>query len=98
MKSKQQGCKEDSYEIYIGRRAEKDLENIEKQYKQLVDKKLNSLAQNPRIDGVEKVKTTKDSYKTRAGKYRIIFLIDDSERKIVISRIKLRNECTYKIY
>lgn len=40
--------------------------------------------------------TDKEGYRIRVGDYRILYTIDDDNRIVVVYRIKIRSEKTYK--
>jgi mRNA interferase RelE/StbE len=52
---------------------------------------LISLKENPRPLGVKKLKG-QEGYRIRLGNYRILYLVDDRERKIEIFSIAHRKE------
>lgn len=84
-----------SYKIIIERKAEKDAGKIPFNIRATIDKAILDLTQNPRPRGCKKL-TEKEGYRIRVGDYRILYIIDDKDKIIVIYRIKIRSKTTYK--
>lgn len=82
------------YEILYEPHAERDLDKVPANDFRRLDAKICALAENPRPVGVEKLTVT--TYRIRSGDWRVIYLIDDGAKRIVISRIRRRNERTYR--
>ena len=86
--------KDADYDVQIDRAAEKDLDRLPKQAFEAVDRKILQLGTTPRPNGAIKLKN--DIYRVRVGDYRIIYVIIDPEKRVIISRVKARNERTYR--
>jgi len=56
--------------------------------------KIKELPDNPRPAGNEKI--GEDEYRVRTGRWRIIYLVNDKARRVMISRVRIKNERTYK--
>ena len=65
----------------------KDLRKIDARNRRLIVKKIQSLAANPRPEGVSKLKATDSLHRVRVGDYRIIYEIIDN--KLIITIIKI---------
>ncbi len=76
------------YQIIIERKAEKEANRIPAKYRTAIDKEISALAFNPRPSNSKKL-TDKEGY-------RILYTIDDKGKTVVIYRIKIKNEATYK--
>lgn len=50
------------------------------------------LQQNPRPSGVVKLKGDHQLYRVRIGDYRIVYIIDDNDKLIKITRIRHRQD------
>ena len=61
-------------------------------FQKRIGKKIDSLAENPRPPGVEKLSGREDSYRVRVGDYRIIYRIHDKVLLIVIVEVGHRRE------
>lgn len=84
-----------TYKIVIERKAEKEAEKIPQKLRNPIDKAILSLAEDPRPHGCKKL-TEKEGYRIRVGVYRILYSIDDKAKVVVIYRIKIRGESTYR--
>ena len=80
-----------SYQIFILRRAQKELAKIVgKDYEQIKEV-IFALANNPRPSGCRKL-IGRDGWRIRVGKYRIVYEIDDKEKTITILHIGHRKD------
>ncbi|MGB3617828.1 MAG: type II toxin-antitoxin system RelE/ParE family toxin [Catalinimonas sp.] len=80
------------YQIVIRRRVSKEIDRLPQKARQLVARKLNALAENPRRPGVIKLQGEKDRYRIRAGDYRIVYEIEDDILKVLVVRIRNRKD------
>ena len=79
------------YRIKISKDAERFLRRTTGDDRKRIEKRISSLADNPRCEGVEKLVETKiPKYRIRQGSYRIIFSIHDDILIIEIIDIKHR--------
>ena len=59
--------------------------------------RIRTLADEARPHGSEKLTGEKDSYRIRVGDWRVIYLVLDGDPgRVLVSRIKRRNERTYR--
>ncbi|MCK5707062.1 MAG: type II toxin-antitoxin system RelE/ParE family toxin [Candidatus Aureabacteria bacterium] len=79
------------YNISIKKSAVKELENIPKKHLQKIVKKIQSLSNNPRPQGSQKL-SHKEQYRMRQGDYRIVYSVQDKEQSIVIVKVGHRKE------
>ncbi|NIP22751.1 MAG: type II toxin-antitoxin system mRNA interferase toxin, RelE/StbE family [Phycisphaerae bacterium] len=79
------------YRITIKKSAAKELEAIPKKDLPRIIKRIQTLAQNPRPDGSQKL-SGKEQYRVRQGDYRIVYSIEDKDRIIDIFKIGHRRE------
>ncbi len=80
------------YSISLKSSAAKELKNLPSELQRRIAKAISKLIKDPRYTGVVKLKGNDNLYRCRAGEYRIIYNIDDSEQKIVITRIRHRRD------
>jgi mRNA interferase RelE/StbE len=83
-----------NYEILYERRARRDLDRLPSADFDRIDPRIWALGENPRPHGVEKLDENK--FRIRVGPWRVIYLIDDKARRVIISRVKRRKEDTYR--
>ena len=69
------------YKIFFKRSAVKDFDPIPKKDLQRIIKRIDSLKEDPRPPGCEKL-TGQERYRIRQGNYRIIYSIQDQELTI----------------
>ena len=84
-----------SYKIIIERKVGKEADKIPVHIRSAIDKAILDLAQIPRPRGCKRL-TEKEGYRIRIGDYRILYMIDDKARVVVIYRIKIKSKVTYK--
>jgi mRNA interferase RelE/StbE len=83
-----------SYKVLFERRAQRDLDRLPSADFERIDPRIAALGENPRPHGVEKLDENK--FRIRVGPWRVIYLIDDKSRRVIISRVKRRSEDTYR--
>jgi mRNA interferase RelE/StbE len=79
------------YRITIKKSAAKELEALPKKDLQRIIKRIQTLAQNPRPDGSQKL-SGKEQYRIRQGDYRIVYSIKDKDSLVDIFKIGHRRE------
>ncbi|MGK7894054.1 MAG: type II toxin-antitoxin system RelE/ParE family toxin, partial [Xenococcus sp. (in: cyanobacteria)] len=72
--------------------AAKELRKLSLEVQQRIASVIEKLIDNPRFSGVVKLKGDDNLYRFRVGEYRVIYEIDDSDKKIVITRIRHRRD------
>ncbi|MBI2514769.1 type II toxin-antitoxin system RelE/ParE family toxin [Candidatus Wolfebacteria bacterium] len=80
------------YEIFIERRAEKEFIRLPQETQNRIKLSILNLKNNPRPAQVRKISGSKNYYRLRVGDYRIVYEVDDSQKKINIFRIRHRKE------
>jgi Cytotoxic translational repressor of toxin-antitoxin stability system len=81
------------YFIRFKRSAEKELEKLPKAAILKISKVIDSLAENPRLNGAKKLEGQKESlWRIRSGDYRIIYLIEDVVKIVEIRKIGHRKD------
>ncbi len=79
------------YKIFIKRSAGKELKKIQDQDQERIVKRIQSLADNPRPDGVKKL-SGEEKYRVRQGDYRILYKIEEEIITVTIVRIANRKD------
>jgi len=85
------------FEIEIHPDARDDLASLPKKIQRQVDKKLLSLAQNPRPTQARRLQGNKDLWRIRSGDYRIIYEIRDHIMVVLVVRIGDRKDVYRKL-
>jgi mRNA interferase RelE/StbE len=57
---------------------------------------VRSLAEEPRPQGVRKIKGADNAYRIRVGGYRVVYDIYDSDKLVLLLQINRRSETTYR--
>jgi mRNA interferase RelE/StbE len=79
------------YKIFFKRSAVKDLVPLPKKDLQRIIKRIDSLKEDPRPPGCEKL-TGQERYRIRQGNYRIIYSIQDQELTIWVVKVGHRRD------
>jgi mRNA interferase RelE/StbE len=80
-----------SYSINIKKRAAKSLANLSERDYQRIRDKIRELGENPRPLGCLKL-TGREGWRIRIGIYRVIYEIDDRNKKVTILDIGHRRD------
>ncbi len=81
-----------AYEVELTPAAQRQWKSFDKPTQRRILERVTSLADNPRPNGVEKLKGEENLYRIRSGNYRIIYTIDDKNVLVLIVRIGDRKE------
>jgi mRNA interferase RelE/StbE len=79
------------YKVELRRRVRQSLDKLPEKDRQVVITALESLEQEPRPRGVEKITAT-ELWRIRKGDYRVIYYINDQEQIITVVRIGHRRD------
>ncbi len=85
-----------AYKIYFKKSVLKDLKNIPNKDLKRIMKRIESLSENPRPRGHEKL-SDPDLYRIRQGNYRIIYSIKDNILTVWVIKIGHRRDIYRKI-
>lgn len=80
------------YKIFIERNTEKKFLKIPKEIRKKIILVISKLKDSPRPLNARKITNSENYYRVRVGDYRVIYEINDKERKIIIFRIRHRRE------
>ncbi len=80
-----------NYEVFIGRRRQKELEKIPRPFYDKIKEAILNLEINPRPAGVKKL-TDRSAWRIRIGNYRVVYEIDDQSKIIIVIEIGHRKE------
>ncbi|MBE9013051.1 type II toxin-antitoxin system RelE/ParE family toxin [Pseudanabaenaceae cyanobacterium LEGE 13415] len=81
-----------TYAIVTPKVVQKQLDALPDEIYQRIFKKLEKLTEDPRPDGVTKLKGLEDEYRIRIGDYRVRYKINDSELLILLVQCKHRKD------
>jgi mRNA interferase RelE/StbE len=86
-----------SYVVLVGTRATKDLDDLPTSVQRRVRALIDGLATEPRPRGAQALAGLADSYRLRAGDYRVVYAVDDAERQVVIARVGHRRDMSQRL-
>lgn len=78
------------YEVFILRRAQKQLASLPREYFRIRDA-VALLASNPRPTGCKKL-TGRDGWRLRSGDYRVVYEIDDAQKRVTVLDVGHRKD------
>ncbi|HBH27475.1 MAG: type II toxin-antitoxin system RelE/ParE family toxin [Desulfofustis sp. PB-SRB1] len=82
--------------VFFKKSVEKDFKPIPKKELLKILAKIESLQENPRPVGCEKL-TGRERYRLRQGRYRILYAIQDNELTVWVVKVGYRKEIYKKI-
>ena len=80
------------YHVEVVSSAKKSLKNIESQYVKKILQRIDLLESDPRHQGSIKMSGKDNAYRTRVGKYQIVYEIYDSKVLVVVVNIDHRKD------
>jgi len=80
------------YKVFIERNAEKNFRKTPRVIQRKIISAIVRLKINPRHLNVRKISGSENYYRIRVGDYRIVYEINDKEKKVNIFRIRHRKE------
>jgi mRNA interferase RelE/StbE len=80
------------HEIYLERRAERDLKRVPTGEFDRIICAIRALAEDPRPTGCRKIEGSKSDWRIRIGDYRVVYEIDDGAQTIRVMRVRHRSE------
>lgn len=83
------------FKIEIAEEAQMEFQNFDAKTQKIVARKILNL-ENGELFGVKKLVAHKNVFRIRAGNFRVIFEIYFSKKFIKITRVRRRNEKTYR--
>jgi len=85
-------AEERPYDVFLKPSVEKDLRRLPVPFVQRLLDRIAALSADPRPRGVVKLTGAESLYGVRLGDYRIIYEIDDTDRRVTVSYFRHRSE------
>ena len=70
----------------------RDLEKLPLATRRRLGRKIDSLSQNPRPRGAEKIRGSEGALRLRVGTYRILYEVQDRARRVLVFRVAHRRQ------
>jgi len=80
------------YEVFLERRAERDLRRVSRERFGLIVQRIKELAETPRPTGCRKIAGSASDWRIRVGAYRVLYEIDDEAKAVRVMRVRHRRE------
>lgn len=80
------------YSLTFARSARKELEALHASLVERIMRKIEALTSQPRPIGCRKLQREENVWRIRVGDYRVIYSVDDDERKVDIITVRHRNK------
>lgn len=80
------------YRVLITKKADRQFQDIPRHLQEAVDKRIQSLGNDPRPYGSIKLRGMSGHYRVRQGDYRIIYEIDDEMKIVSVVKIGDRKD------
>jgi mRNA interferase RelE/StbE len=88
------------YRLEVSPAADRDLEKLKGRIRRQDFDRLRvavgGLAEEPRPQGVRKIKGEEKAYRIRVGNYRVVYEVYDKDKLVLILQIVRRSETTYR--
>jgi mRNA interferase RelE/StbE len=88
------------YRLEVSPEAGRDLERLKKRIQRHDFERLRvairGLADEPRPQGVRKIRGAERAYRIRVGSYRVVYEVYDDENLVLILQVVRRTEATYQ--
>jgi len=81
-----------TYTIIVTKSIQKDLDNLPNDIKPRIYSKISKLSEDPRPDGVTKLKGYENEYRIRTADYRVRYEILDKDETVLLLQCKHRRE------
>jgi mRNA interferase RelE/StbE len=81
-----------SYSVTFASAAAKDIRALSEEIRRRVGRAINGLEHNPRPAGARKLSAEEDTYRVRVGDYRVVYVIEDRARSVLVARIRHRRD------
>ncbi len=80
------------YRVEVHRSVYKDLDRVPAHYVSRIKQILQALQEDPRPPGVKKLRGQENTYRLRVGPYRILYDINDAEKRVYVHAVVHRRE------
>jgi mRNA interferase RelE/StbE len=83
-----------AYRVEITKSAGSQIRKLSPPFQVRIVTKLRQLAENPRPQGVQKLKGADDLYRVRVGDFRILYEISDAAQQVLVTSVADRKDAS----
>jgi mRNA interferase RelE/StbE len=81
------------YEVIVPKSVQKEIDALSDEgLRDRIEEDIEALAENPRPDGVVKMKGHNSRYRIRIGNYRVVYDINDGQLLVLVLQCRHRRE------
>jgi mRNA interferase RelE/StbE len=80
------------YTITFARSARRELEKLQEPQRTRIFRRIEHLATDPRPRGCRKLQGSNDLWRIRVGEYRVIYSMDDADRRVDVNAVRHRSD------
>jgi mRNA interferase RelE/StbE len=88
------------YRLEVSPAADRDIDRLKKRIQRRDFERLRAairgLADEPRPEGVRKIRGAERAFRIRVGGYRVVYEVYDNEKLLLILQVVRRTETTYR--
>ena len=81
-----------SYSVSLLPAARRDLRRLSPEVHDRIEATITQLESNPRPLGCRKLVGFQNEWRLRVGDYRVLYIIDDEQRLVIVARVAHRRE------
>jgi mRNA interferase RelE/StbE len=80
------------YEVIVPKNVQKDIDELSENLRDRIEEAIEDLAEDPRPNGVTKMKGSDSRYRIRIGNYRVVYDINDGKLLVLVVQCQHRRE------
>jgi len=84
------------YHVQYHPRAKREIDALPKAIGDRIVVAIDGLVDNPRPRTARKIVGRENVYRIRVGRYQVIYEVNDDQRIVFITRVRIRTETTYR--
>ncbi len=85
-----------TYTIFLSSKAERQIKKLPTNVRERIREGLLKLAEDPYRKGTIKVKGMDNIRRLRVGKYRILYVVLEGKKEVLVVKVEKREESTYR--
>lgn len=85
-----------NFEIIFSPKSYRQIKKLRIDVKKRINEAILEIENNPFHKGTVKIESYNNIRRKRVGKYRILYMIESEKKEVLIVKIELRSETTYR--